>query len=252
MGYYKLKKPTYPLLTFCLAMFSSPLVYAAGSSGIDLNLGTKADAGGRAGAAYTRAAGPGSALFGNPATLTQLKGVQASVGASYINFDLDHTTEYAGFTSETNSRHHDYITPDMAISAAILPRLTIAAGIEVDAGLGTDFRETPIKPLAGAEAALGFSEPFAIGLLVEVLSFNANIGAGYQVNDKLSVGAAVTIGFGLAQLGTAGDTTGFGALDVVAGIALGTPPGTFSDFGGTTSSVHDFGFGGSLGCYLST
>ncbi|SMN02238.1 membrane protein involved in aromatic hydrocarbon degradation [uncultured Candidatus Thioglobus sp.] len=52
-----------------------------------------------------------------------------------------------------------------------------------------------------------------------MISLNTNLAAAYQASEKLSIGAAVTVGFGLAQLGTIG----------------------------TTSSVHDIGLGGSIG-----
>jgi len=84
--------------------------------------------------------------------------------------------------------------------------------------------------------------PVAAPLLVEVISFNANIAAGYKVNNALSVGGALTIGFGLAQLGTSGPTTGFDAIsDLVIDGALGlgtvgdatiSNGGVLSDWGG--------------------
>jgi long-chain fatty acid transport protein len=71
-----------------------------------------------------------------------------------------------------------------------------------------------------------------------LLSFNANLAAAKQVTETTSVGAALTVGFGLAQLGTAGESSGVTAA--LGGLGL-------SDFGGTTSSVHDIGVGGSIG-----
>ncbi|MBE9539911.1 MAG: outer membrane protein transport protein [Proteobacteria bacterium] len=230
----------------CLGVLAVPSVFAS-SSGVDLNLSAKAAGGGRAGAAYTRPTGPSEALFGNPATLTQIKGTQASISATFIFYEIEHEVSYAGLSTISDSGHKDLVVPDMAITSEVMPGLVLGFGVETDAGLAADYRTAPINILANAEAALGFTEPFNVPLMVELISFNANIGAGYQITDTLSIGAAVTIGFGLAQLGTVGDTEGHVALDTVAGIVLGTPAATFQDFGGTSSSVHNFGFGASLG-----
>ena len=93
--------------------------------------------------------------------------------------------------------------------------------------------------------------------MVEVISFSANIAAGYKVTSDLSVGAALTIGFGLAQLGTTGPTTGFDAVsDLVIDGALGlgatgdatiSNGGVLSNWGGSPASVHDISLGWSLG-----
>jgi len=68
---------------------------------------------------------------------------------------------------------------------------------------------------------------------VELLSFSANVGTAYELTPKLSLGAALTVGFGLGQFGTVGNTTGLGGLS--------------GDFGGTTSSVHNISVRGAFG-----
>ncbi len=246
-------EPKGPKHRTTLAFFSGlVIVWLTGpawatSAGIDLNLSTHARAGGMAGAAYTRPQEASAAVFGNPATLTQFKGLSNNFSATFLTFELDNVQSFAGATNTSTARHKDYIVPNIGLTAEVVPGLVLGVGLEVDAGLGADYRGDPFLPLAGAEPGLGFAEPIGLPLLVEVISFNANVGAGFQVTPKTSIGASVTIGFGLAQLGTAGDTTGMVAFDTAANAALGTPLGTFPDFGGTTSSVHNFGFGGSVG-----
>lgn len=200
------------------------------NNGTDMNLGYKPAAGGMAGAAYTRPQDVSSALFGNPATLTQFKGGNVSLGASYMDplLEVKHSQGSFSNTSESDARR--YIVPDFALSLEPMPGTVFGLGVELDAGLGADFRNDRIT--AGPDGVI------RLPLNVEVISFNANLGLAHQLTPQLAVGGALTLGFGLAQLGTTGNTSGMSA-------ALGSLG--LSDFGGTTSSVHDIGAGASLG-----
>jgi len=170
-----------------------------------------------AGAAYTMPQEASAAVFGNPATLTQLKGINMNFGASYLGITSLETESIVGGTTLTKSKSDadDYIVPDFGITLQVSPNLVLGTGLEVDAGLGADYRDDPVN--LGGIASLP--------LVVEVISFNANFAGAYQATEKLSVGASVTVGFGLAQLGTVGAVNNL------------LP----------TASVHDIGFGASLG-----
>lgn len=195
------------------------------STGTDLNLSAKAAAGGMGGAAYTMPQEASAAVFGNPATLTQFKGFNMNFGASYLDYDLtskDVSNAAAGALGVPNGTTHtndagSYIVPDFGLTLELAPGLVIGTGLELDAGLGADYRDDPI--LNG------------LNLHVELISFNANLAAGYQLTDQWSVGAAATIGFGLFQVA---DSNG------VASPAVGGATGS-------SSSVHDIGFGFTLG-----
>ncbi len=260
-----------------MAMLVASTGAQAASAGTDLNLSAHTIAGGMAGAAYTRPQEASAAVFGNPATLTQFPGVNFNFGATLISLtDIQvetDTTLHVGagdfaFHEDHDSGADNYIVPTLGISLQVSPNLTLGLGLEADAGLGADYRDDPLQLFAGAvngaNTAFGplvglemLNGPVAAPLLVEVISFNANIAAGYKVNNALSVGGALTIGFGLAQLGTAGPTTGFDAIsDLVIDGALGlgtvgdatiSNGGVLSDWGGTTSSVHDISLGWTLG-----
>jgi long-chain fatty acid transport protein len=211
-----------------LAMASSGAF--ALSTGTDLNLSMKAAAGGMAGAAYTKPQEASAALFGNPATMTQFGGTNFNLGAAYLSSTLQNTQSGAG-THTSQSEAKDYVAPDLAVTHELGGGWYLGAGLEVDAGIGADFRNSPITlPNISADPAVT-----GLPLVVELLSFNVNLAAAKKLTPQTSVGAALTIGFGLAQLGTAGPS---GSLDFEGG------PGSF---GGTTSSVHNFGVGGSLG-----
>ncbi len=195
------------------------------STGTDLNLTAKAAAGGMGGAAYTMPQEASAAVFGNPATLTQFKGFNMNFGASYLDYDLSSkdVSDNLGLTSgQTHTNDAGgYIVPDVGITLELAPGLVIGTGLEVDAGLGADYRDDPIMA-----NILG-----GLNLHVELISFNANLAAGYEVTDKWSVGAAATVGFALFQVADSN-----GAASVAAGGAAGS-----------SSSVHDIGFGLTLG-----
>jgi len=234
-----------------MAMLAASTGAQATNSGTDLNLSAKARSGGMAGAAYTMPQEASAAVFGNPATLTQFKGINFNFGASMITLldaqNQQQTTVADGpaagtYINKSNSDANNYVIPDLGISMQVSPNLVIGTGLEVDSGLGADYRDDPLSLLGGVAGT-------GIPLLVEVISFSANLAAAYQVTEQLSVGASATIGFGLAQLGTAGNTSGLDGLNAGLGATLAATghPNALTDFGGTTSSVHDIGFGATLG-----
>lgn len=265
-----------------MAMLVASTGAQAASAGTDLNLSAHTIAGGMAGAAYTKPQEVSAAVFGNPATLTQFPGVNFNFGATHIfltdvETEIETTTgdtpgggiagalhDQGTITGTTSSKHtsdaDNYIVPTLGLSLQVSPNLFIGLGLEADAGLGADYRDDPIDILGntGLLDLNGNPMEASIPLLVEVISFNANISAAYKATEKLSLGAAITIGFGLAQLGTAGQTSGLsnGFFDVggdstgAAAFGVGGNDeglNIFSDFGGTTSSVHDLALGWSLG-----
>lgn len=220
----------------------------ANFSGTDVNLGINPAAGGMAGAAYTRPEEPSAAVFGNPATLTQFKGFNMNFGASLLMIDATNKQSLTvpgvgSFENRSTSDADNYLIPTFGMTLEMAPGVVLGIGLEADGGLGADYRDDPIMLTAGAatDPALGFSTPITLPVVVELISFNANLALGYEVTEKLSVGIAGTAGFGLVQFGTAGTTTGvteFGVKTFNPGL---------TDFGGTTSSVHDIGFAASIG-----
>lgn len=205
------------------------------NTGTDMNLAYKPAAGGMAGAAYTRPQDVSSALFGNPATLVQFDGGNVSLGASYMDPRLKVTHTNGTYSNTSESQARKYVVPDFALSLTPAPDTVFGLGVELDAGLGADFRTQPVT--------IGPGGAITVPLSVELISFNANVGLAHKVTPELSLGAALTIGFGLAQLGTAGATSGITAVLGPSGLI----PLGLTDFGGTTSSVHDIGAGFSLG-----
>jgi len=249
------KETRFPLSTlksllFCTVLVSSFAVRTANATnaGTDLNLDHHIVAAGMAGAAHTMPQEASAAIFGNPATLTWFRQGEMNIGASFLPIKemknvqtTDIQTLNAQFTNDSISAAENYIVPTVGFVLAKSDVWTWAAGLEVDAGIGTDYRDDPITLLGGAGEALGLGSVVSLPLITELISINANVAVAVDVNEQLSLGASVTTGLGFAQLGTSGNTEGLSALNAAAG-GLG-----LSDFGGTSSSVHDIGFAFSLG-----
>lgn len=193
-------------------------------TGANLAISMKPASGGMSGAAYTLPQEVSAAVFGNPATLTQFSGTQFGLSAALLKIDLENTQTGAGGTNVSESAADNYVAPDFAFSHKTEQGWVIGAGVQVGAGLGADFRDDPIR----IGALPGTELPF----ISELLSFNANLSVAKQITPKTSIGVAATAGFGLLQMGTAGQS------------GSGIPTG---QFGGTSSSVHDTGLGFSLG-----
>lgn len=232
---------------FAVALFGNaiPTPVSANLYGTDLNLSAHPITGGMAGAGYTLALEPSVALFGNPASLTQMRGIQYNLGATYFHFFGNrHRQDFAGLSNTSTSANTDYLIPVSAATFELVEDLVIGFGVEVATGAGVDYRSDPITLLGTPTDTTVGGNPVpgtTVPALAQVITFNGNLGLAYEIADMLSIGAAFTLGFGFLQVGTAGNTTG---LDVASG-------GLVDNFGGTTSTVQDFGFGASVGLNLN-
>jgi long-chain fatty acid transport protein len=164
----------------------------AANFGSDLNLTLTAATGGMAGAGYVRPQDPVASVFGNPATLGQLKGqTDFTFGASYLNVDAhaDHDGSTTGFAFEADSDAEQYLLPNIAVRQRVTDDLVLGGGLQVISGLGADFREdTPLAPV------------------VELIVFGANMEAAYDITEKTTVGAGMTLAFGLLEFGLVSNT----------------------------------------------
>ena len=235
----------------------------ANNTGTDLNLSMHAIAGSMGGAAYTKPQEASASVFGNPATLSQFKGTNFNLGAGLLKIEevknIQTTTltnmgpANGTYSNSSISSADNYVLPTMAVVFQLSDNAYLGAGFEVDAGIGADYRNDPVYLLGGAgNMLLGGQQDntkdtnLVLPLNIELISFNGNVAGSYQITPELSLGASITLGFGLAQFGTTGDTDGFDELG--AALAGGDPDlAPVNDFGGTTSSVHDIALAGSIG-----
>ncbi|WP_373958617.1 outer membrane protein transport protein [Vibrio gigantis] len=133
---------------------------------------------GRAYAGEAAMADGADAQWRNPAMLTYLEGTQVSIGAIYVdpNIDIEGTS---GANTPANSKDfaHSAVIPNFYVSHKYSEKLAIgfAAGTNygMETDLGTDF--------AGANH----------GNEASVISMELNLNAAYQVLDNVSVGGGV-------------------------------------------------------------
>ncbi len=204
------------------------------NTGTDLDLSTLPIAGGMAGAAFTAPQEVSAALFGNPATLAGFKGYNFEVAAGLLEPNVVSTQTSHGYSNQSISQARNYVIPNFAVSGEVSDNITLAGGVTVDSGLGANYRTAPITAGAGLGlGGAGVGGAATLPLTDEFISFSGNFGAGWAVTPDLHLGANVGLGFGLAQLGTVGNTTGLQGLS--------------GNFGGTTASTHSIGVRGSVG-----
>lgn len=173
-----------------LSMTCTPL--NAANYGTDLNLTMMPASGGMGGVGIARPQDTGSAVFGNPASLTQFNGTHFMFGATFyaqdVNAKHDGTISGTAWSGESNAG--PYLIPNIAITQSLNDRLTMGLGLGIVAGVGSDFRKVP-----------GSLDPLA-----EIMVFGANAGAAYRINNNFSIGGMATIGMGLGQAGLTGNT----------------------------------------------
>ena len=177
-------------ISAAIAILFIPVAAQATTYGTDVNNTAMPATGGMAGASVARTVEGAAAVFGNPANLTQYKeGTTFSFGATFLDPKIK--TEHNGGTTGTawsgTSNADKYLIPTIAVTQGLgglgFENLVLGLGLSAT-GAGSDFRDIP-----GSLGANG-----------EVIIFMANVGAGYQLTDNLSIGAMATIGNGYAQV----------------------------------------------------
>ncbi|HDY7533988.1 TPA: outer membrane protein transport protein [Vibrio vulnificus] len=137
---------------------------------------------GRAYAGEAAMADNASAQWRNPAMLTYLEGTQVSVGAIYVNPNIDVEGEVRhpmlGNTAASSEDFaHDAIIPNLYISHRYNDQLAIGFALGtnygMETGLGKDFTASHF----GNEAS--------------VISKEANLNLAYQLNEQFSIGGGV-------------------------------------------------------------
>ena len=165
-------------------------VAQAGPYGYDLHNVLAPASQGLAGTSLARPQDTVSAVFGNPATLSQFEGTQFTFGATLYmpEVDLQHDGSVTGTPFSETSGTDIFPVPQVAVTQDLrglnIPA-TLGLGLTAVSGIGAEFRNNPASLGAGAEFII----------------FGINAGLGYELTDNLSIGAAVTISFAQLDLG---------------------------------------------------
>jgi long-chain fatty acid transport protein len=196
-----------------LALVGCPSVLFGQGYGTDTQNVLSPASGGMAGVSIAQPQDVPSAGFGNPATLSQFQGTQFTPGGAWVEgyptvtrFGLPNGNDNFSATSRTQG----FVNPDIAATQDLRTlglNGTFGLGLAGTSGLGAEYR--------GQAPAGSLVNDFS----TEYMVLGVNAGAGFDLTDRLSIGASGTVGTGFEQLG------------LVSNSAM----------------VHDYGVRGSLG-----
>ncbi len=155
-------------------------------------------AGGMAGVSLAEPQDVPAAIFGNPATLTQFRGTQFTLGGAWVegyptvgnNGSLN-----AGTPFSVTSRTQGFAIPEIGVIQDLRPvglPGDFAVGFAGLSGLGAEYRGR--APDGGLLNNVS-SEYMVLGI---------NAAVGVELGERLSAGAALTLGTGFEQLGFTG------------------------------------------------
>jgi long-chain fatty acid transport protein len=157
-------------------------------------------AGGMAGVSLALPQDAPAAIFGNPATLSQFRGTQFTLGGGWA--EGYPTVTRFGFLDplenySVTSRTQGFVVPSIGVTQDLrslgVPG-TMGLGLAGIAGTGAEFR--------GRAPQGSIANDFSSELLV----LGLNAGLGVDLTERLSAGASLTLGTGFEQLGLVQNT----------------------------------------------
>lgn len=164
--------------------FSTSIFFVSQAAAVGLRLPNQDPEGIARGNAFVATADNPSAIYHNPAGITQLEGQQLSIGAYLISTDFSFESP-SGVTGNTDTSvqavpqiHYVFSPEDSALSYGF--------GIYVPYGLGIDYGEDSPFPTLAEDGVLSY------------ISLNPVV--GYQVSDNLSLGFGLTINVSEVEL----------------------------------------------------
>jgi len=189
----KLSLVAFVVWTLVLAECPAP-AFAQGYGTDTQNVLTPA-AGGMAGVSIALPQDVPAAVFGNPATLSQFRGTQFTFGGAWVEgyptvtrFGFLDPNENFSVTSRTEGFAGSSIGVTQDLRGLGLPG-TFGLGLAGTSGLGAEYR--------GRAPAGSIVNDFS----TEYMVLGINAGVGFDLNERLSVGASATLGAGFEQLG---------------------------------------------------
>ncbi|WP_321463917.1 outer membrane protein transport protein [uncultured Vibrio sp.] len=146
---------------------------------------------GRAYAGEAAMADNASAQWRNPAMLTYLEGTQVSVGAIYVNpnLDVNGDVDFYGnnIPASSDDFAHDAIIPNFYLSHQYNDEFAVGLALGTNYGMETDLGTGFAASHFGNEAS--------------VTTMEANLNAAYKINDAVSIGGGVRYILGEGSFG---------------------------------------------------
>ena len=130
------------------------------------------------GALVGRADDP-SALFYNPAGITQLPGTQVMAGATFIMPKTDVTTRTAGGSTSTTSESNTWVPPHFYMTYQATDKVWLGLAVFSPFGLGTEFNENWPGRYNSYKA------------VIQTINVNPNI--AFKLNDQFSLAAGLDL-----------------------------------------------------------
>jgi long-chain fatty acid transport protein len=174
------------LFTFVALVVAATSVYP---NGLSLNsIGPK---GFGMGGAFVGLANDYTAIYWNPAGLTQIQ--KNFVGAFLTDIVPMATWKYAPAAIDAKTKTNHYLAPNLMGSFRFnfSDKLTLGLGVFVPAGIGTEWDGNELKNLSAGTVLEWMSK---IGVI------NIAPAAAYKVTDQLSLGVAINILYGMFDL----------------------------------------------------
>ena len=158
--------------------------------------------GGMAGATLALPQDVPAAIFGNPAALAQFRGTQFTLGGAWVEgypTVFNDGSINGGVPFEVTSRTQGFASPEIGVTQDLrtlgVPG-TFGLGFAGLSGLGAEYRgRAP-------------DNSFLNNVSSEYMVLGINAALGIELSDRLSVGAALTLGSGFEQLGLVGPLAG--------------------------------------------
>ncbi len=126
------------------------------------------------GNAFTAVADDASAVWYNPAAITELDKTQVSLGSVMIAPEMEHKNTN-GTTDKIAKRLH--VPPQLYATHRLNEKISLGFGVNAPFGLQTNWGTGSLTR--------------AVATLSDIKAFNYNLNTAYKVNDKLSLGAGI-------------------------------------------------------------
>lgn len=171
---------------------------------------------GRAYAGEAAMADNASAQWRNPAMLTYLKGTQISVGAIYVNpnVDVDGNVNFYGnnIAAQSDDFAHDAVIPNFYLSHQVNEKLVLGLALGTNYGMETELDNNFAASHFGNEAM--------------VKTMEANVNVGYQVTPTVSVGGGVRYVIGEGHFGATAASNNVVGTHPITGTPISVAKGT--------------------------
>lgn len=171
---------------------------------------------GRAYAGEAAMADNASAQWRNPAMLTYLKGTQISVGAIYVNpnVDVDGNVNFYGnnIAAQSDDFAHDAVIPNFYLSHQVNEKLVLGLALGTNYGMETELDNNFAASHFGNEAM--------------VKTMEANVNVGYQVTPTVSIGGGVRYVIGEGHFGATAASNNVVKTHPITGAPISVAKGT--------------------------